>query len=84
MNPEARKGIENLMVQMDFRKMYPEKAKAIQGMSVPGPCCESVETMLEFANEKIANKKYKMEQEKKLRESMGAPTRFGRYGNYKY
>jgi hypothetical protein len=84
MNPRAKRQIADVMVQIDFRKMYPDKAKAIQGMSIPSPCCESVETLLEFANEKIANKKVKMEQERKLRESMGAPFKFDRYGHYKY
>jgi hypothetical protein len=64
--------------------MYPDKAKAIQGMTVPGSYCESVESMVVFADEKIRNLKVKVEQEKKIRERMEAPTKFDKSGKYKY
>ena len=84
MNPTAQKCIDRFVIQSKFREMYPDKAKAIQGMTVPGSYCDSIEGMVEFANEKIQNQKVKLEQEKKLRESMGAPTKFDKYGTYKY
>ena len=84
MNPTAQKCIDRFVIQSKFREMYPDKAKAIQGMTVPGSYCDSIEGMVEFANEKIQNQKVKLEQEKKLRESMGAPTKFDKYGKYKY
>jgi hypothetical protein len=64
--------------------MYPDKAKAIQGMTVPSSCCESIQDMIIFADEKIRNQKFKLDQEKKEREKMGAPTKFDKYGKYKY
>ena len=84
MNPTAQKCIDRFVIQSKFREMYPDKAKAIQGMTVPGSYCDSIEGMVEFANQKIQNQKVKLEQEKKLRESMGAPTKFDKYGKYKY
>lgn len=84
MNPEARRSIDNFVMQSKFREKYPDKAKAIQGMTVPSPYCESMETMLAFANEKIEAKKLLLEKEKKYRESIGAPTKFDKYGKYKY
>lgn len=84
MNPNAKKCIDNFVIQSKFRQMYPDKAKAIQGMTVPSSYCDSIESMLEFANEKIRNQQARLEQEKKLRESMGAPTKFDKYGKYKY
>lgn len=83
-NPEAQKCIDRFVMQSKFRQMYPDKAKAIQGMTVPSSYCESIEDLLAFANEKIQNQKIKLEQEKKTRESMGAPTKFDKYGKYKY
>lgn len=82
MNPEARKCIDRYVLQCKFREMYPDKAKAIQGMTVPS--CDSIEELIAFADEKISNRKVKLDQEKKLRESMGAPTKFDKYGKYKY
>jgi hypothetical protein len=84
MNPNAKKCIDNFVIQSKFRQMYPDKAKAIQGMTVPSSYCDSIESMLEFANEKIRNQQARLEQEKKFRESMGAPTKFDKYGKYKY
>jgi hypothetical protein len=84
MNPNAKKCIDNFVIQSKFRQMYPDKAKAIQGMTVPSSYCDSIESMLEFANEKIHNQQVRLEQEKKFRESMGAPTKFDKYGKYKY
>lgn len=84
MNPNAKKCIDNFVIQSKFRQMYPDKAKAIQGMTVPSSYCDSIESMLEFANEKIRNQQTRLEQEKKFRESMGAPTKFDKYGKYKY
>jgi hypothetical protein len=84
MNPNAKKCIDNFVIQSKFRQMYPDKAKAIQGMTVPRSYCDSIESMLEFANEKIRNQQARLEQEKKFRESMGAPTKFDKYGKYKY
>ncbi|ADO00427.1 hypothetical protein WIV_gp084 [Wiseana iridescent virus] len=84
MNPNTRKCIDNFVIQSKFREMYPEKAKAIQGMTVPSSYCDSIENMVTFADEKIQNQKIKLEQEKKMRESMGAPTKFDKYGKYKY
>jgi hypothetical protein len=84
MNPTARKCIDNFVMQSKFREMYPDKAKAIQGMTVPSSCCDSIESMMVFADEKIRNQKIKLEQEKKFRESMGAPAKFNKYGKYKY
>lgn len=84
MNPNTKKYIDNFVIQSKFREMYPEKAKAIQGMTVPSSYCDSVESMVTFANEKIQNQKLKLEQEKRYRESMGAPTKFDKYGKYKY
>jgi hypothetical protein len=40
--------------------------------------------MMAFADEKIQNQKFKLGQEKKFRESMGAPAKFDKYGKYKY
>lgn len=84
MTSEAQKCIDRFVVQSKFREMYPDKAKAIQGMTVPASNSESIESMVEFANEKIKNKKIIMQEEKNLRQSMGAPTKFDRYGKYKY
>ena len=84
MNPNARKCIDNYMMQSKFRDMYPDKAKAIQGMTVPSSCCDSIESLKTFADEKIRNQQVKLDQEKKYRESMGAPTKFDKYGKYKY
>ncbi|CCV02162.1 hypothetical protein IIV25_144R [Invertebrate iridovirus 25] len=84
MNPNTRKCIDNFVIQSKFREMYPEKAKAIQGMTVPSSYCDSIESMVTFADEKIQNQKIKLEQEKKMRESMGAPAKFDKYGKYKY
>jgi len=84
MNPTAQKCIDNFVMQSKFREMYPDKAKAIQGMTVPSSDCASMESMIAFADEKIRNQKLKLDQEKKLRESMGAPTKFDKYGKYKY
>jgi len=84
MNPKARQYIDNYVMQSKFREMYPDKAKAIQGMTVPGSYCESIESLVAFADEKIRNQKLKLEQEKKFRESIGAPTKFDKYGKYKY
>jgi hypothetical protein len=64
--------------------MYPDKAKAIQGMTVPGSYADTIEGMVEFADEKIKNQKSKLDQEKKFRASIGAPTKFDKYGKYKY
>lgn len=84
MNPSAKKCIDNFVIQSKFREQYPDKAKAIQGMTVPSSYCDSIESMLEFANEKIHNQQARLEQEKKFRESMGAPSKFDKYGKYKY
>lgn len=84
MTPHAKKCIDNFVMQSKFREMYPDKAKAIQGMTVPSSCCDSIESLLAFANEKIRNQQVKIDQEKKLRESMGAPSKFDKYGKYKY
>jgi hypothetical protein len=84
MTPQAKKCIDNFVMQSKFRQMYPEKAKAIQGMAVPSSYCESIESLLEFANEKIRNQQARLEQEKKFRESIGAPAKFNKYGKYKY
>jgi hypothetical protein len=84
MNPTAQKCIDRFVIQSKFRETYPEKAKAIQGMTVPSSCCNSIEDMLAYTNEKIKNQKLKLEQEKKMRESMGAPSNFNKYGKYKY
>jgi hypothetical protein len=56
MTPQARKCIDQYIVQSQFRELYPNKAKAIQGMTVPTPYCNSVEDMLVFADEKIKSK----------------------------
>ena len=84
MNPEARKCIDRYVVQSQFRSMYPDKAKAIQGMTIPSGCCDSIQDMIAFADEKIRNKQLKIDQEKREREKMGAPTKFGKDGKYKY
>jgi len=84
MNPTAQKCIDRFVIQSRFRELYPDKAKAIQGMVVPSTYCDSIEGMIEFADEKIKNQKVKLDQEKKMRESMGAPAKFDRYGKYKY
>ena len=84
MNPTAQKCIDRFVIQSKFRETYPEKAKAIQGMTVPSSCCNSIEDMLAYTNEKIKNQKLKLEQEKKMREPMGAPSNFNKYGKYKY
>ena len=84
MNPNTKKCIDNFVMQSKFREMYPDKAKAIQGMTVPSSYCDSIESLTAFADEKIRNQKLKLDQEKKLRESMGAPTKFDKYGKYKY
>ena len=82
MNPEAKKCLDRYALQCKFRDMYPDKAKAIQGMTVPS--YDTIEELIAFADEKIRNQKIKLDQEKRLRESMGAPTKFDRYGHYKY
>lgn len=84
MNPSARKCIDNFVIQSKFREMYPDKAKAIQGMTIPNSYCDSIESMVAFADEKIRNLKIKLDQEKKIRESMGAPAKFDKSGKYKY
>jgi hypothetical protein len=84
MSPGARKCLERFTIQSNFRDMYPDKAKAIQGMTVPSSYADSIESMVEFADEKIRNQKIKLDQEKKFRESISAPTKFDKYGKYKY
>lgn len=84
MSPGARQCLERFAIQSNFRDMYPDKAKAIQGMTVPSSYADSIEGMVEFADEKIRNQKSILDQEKKFRESMGAPTKFDKYGKYKY
>lgn len=84
MSLSARKCIDRFCIQSKFRELHPDKAKAIQGMTVPDLYADSIEGMLEFANEKIKNQKVKADQEKKLRESIGAPVKFDKYGKYKY
>ena len=65
MSQSARKCIDNFIIQSKFREMYPDKAKAIQGMTVPDAYCDSIENMVVFADEKIRNLKVKLDQEKK-------------------
>lgn len=84
MNSTAQKCIDRFVIQSKFREMYPDKAKAIQGMTVPISFCDSIDDLLAYANEKIQNQKLKLEQEKKLRKSIGAPHKFDKYGKYKY
>lgn len=84
MNSTSEKYIHNFVIQSKFREMYPDKAKAIQGMTIPSPYCDSIESLLTYVDEKIFNQKVKVDQEKKIRESMGAPTKFDKYGKYKY
>jgi hypothetical protein len=84
MNPTAQKCIDRFVIQSKFRERYPDKAKAIQGMTVPSSYCDSIEDLLAYANEKIQNQKLKLEQEKKSRKSIGAPCKFDKYGKYKY
>lgn len=84
MNHITRKCLDRFAIQSKFRDMYPDKAKAIQGMTVPSSYADSIEGMIEFANEKIRNQKIRLEQEKKFRESIGAPIKFDKYGKYKY
>jgi hypothetical protein len=57
MNPTAKKCIDNYTMQSKFREVYPEKGKAIQGMTIPSCYCNSMESMVAFADEKIRNKK---------------------------
>jgi hypothetical protein len=80
---ETQKCISQFSVQSDFRKLYPEKAKAIQGMTVPSSCASSVQDMVRFANEKINNKKVKIEHEKLERQKVGAPSKFSKDGRLK-
>lgn len=84
MNPDTRQCLDRFAIQSKFRDMYPDKAKAIQGMTVPSSYADSIEGMIEFADEKIRNQKSKLDQEKKFRKSISAPTKFDRYGKYKY
>jgi hypothetical protein len=84
MNPTARKCIDNFVMQSKFRELYPDKWKAIQGMTVPSSCCDSIESLVAFADEKIRNQKVKLDQEKEFRKSIGASTKFDKYGKYKY
>lgn len=84
MNPTARKMLEGFAIQSQFRELYPEKAKAIQGMTVPSQDCESLEAMIIFADEKIRNKNQRIEQQRKYRESIGAPTKKNSYGYFNY
>jgi hypothetical protein len=80
----AQKCIDKFVVQSKFREMYPDKAKAIQGMTVPSAYCNSIEDMVIFADKKIKNQKVKLDEEKKIREHIGAPAKFDKYGKYKY
>ncbi|ABF82075.1 hypothetical protein MIV045R [Invertebrate iridescent virus 3] len=82
MNTE--KVMEKFVIQSRFREMYPDKAKAIAGMTVPARYADSVEDMVAFANEKIRVQKAKVEAEKNARQAMGAPAKFDKYGKYKY
>jgi len=84
MNSTAQKCIDSFIMQSKFREMYPDKAKAIRGMTIPSSACDSIESMNAFADEKIRNLKVKLDQEKQIRENMGAPTRFDKSGKYKY
>lgn len=84
MNPNAQKCIDRFVMQSKFREMYPDKAKAIQGMTVPSSYCDSIQDMVAFADQKIQNQKMKLDQEKREREKMGAPAKFDKYGKYKY
>jgi hypothetical protein len=84
MNPVARRCLDDFVMQSKFREMYPDKAKAIQGMTVPSSYCDSIESLKTFADEKIKNQQIRLEQERKLRESIGAPNKFDKYGKYKY
>lgn len=83
-NNNAQKCIDRFVIQSKFREIYPDKAKAIQGMTVPSPYCNSIEEMVVFADKKIKNQKMKLDEEKKIREHIGAPTKFDKYGKYKY
>lgn len=84
MNPEARKCIDRYRVQSQFRSMYPDKAKALQGMTIPSSVCDSLRELIAYADEKIRNKQMLVDQEKEKRRAMGAPDKFDRYGKYKY
>jgi hypothetical protein len=84
MNPDARKCIDRFVIQSKFRQMYPDKAKVIQGMTVPSSCADSIEELVKFADEKKRNLDIKLAEEKKRREQMGAPAKFDKYGKYKY
>ena len=78
----AQKHIERITVQLRFRQMYPDKAKALSGYTIPP--YETVQELVEYANEKIKNQNYILEQKKKLRASMEAPVKFDKFGKYKY